>query len=421
MALAYIRLATAGHRRPAQHAGVSATHTHLHLLLLHSMSDLPEPYTSAENDFRSDTFTTPTAEMMQAACSASIGDAVYNEDLDTLALERQVAQLAGKPAGLFCVSGTLSNQIALRAHLYQPPYSVLCDYRAHVYTHEAAGLAILSQAMVTPVVPSNGNYLTLEDIRRAYIADDGDIHGAPTRVVSLENTLHGIVHPVDELVRIKAWCVENQIRLHCDGARLWNAVIESGVPMKQFGEIFDSISICLSKSLGAPMGSVLVGDAKFIKKCNHFRKQQGGGVRQSGMMCRMASVAVQGDWRAHLARSHRMAHELAAFCATHGIPLESPADTNFVFIDLRRARMDPDVLVKKGLKYHVKLMGGRVSFHYQISDASLERVKIALLEAFQHAQEHPFDTDGPTKIYRSESTEVDIEGNAIGELQTYKY
>lgn len=383
--------------------------------------ELPPAYVSASNDFRSDTFTTPTAEMIQAALTATIGDAVYNEDIDTIALEQLVAHLSGKEAGLFCVSGTLSNQIALRTHLYQPPYSILCDYRAHVYTHEAAGLAILSQAMVSPVIPSNGNYMTLDDIKKHYIPDDGDIHGAPTRVLSLENTLHGIVYPLEELIRIKGWCMENNIKLHCDGARIWNASAESGVPLKQYGEIFDSISICLSKSMGAPMGSILVGDFKFIKKCNHFRKQQGGGVRQSGMMCRMALCSVQGEWKSHLKRSHEMAHDLARFCLQNGIPLESPADTNFVFLDLQKAKMNPDVLVKKGLKYGVKLMGGRVSFHYQISQDSLEKVKLAILEAFQHAQEHPYDTNGPTKIYRSESTEVDIEGNTIGEIKTYKY
>lgn len=208
-------------------------------------------YTSAHNDLRSDTFTTPTKEMLDSVFAASIGDAVYNEDVDTIELESTVAHLTGKEAGLFCVSGTLSNQIGLRTHLLQPPYSILCDYRAHVYTHEAAGLAILSQAMVTPVIPSNGNYMTLEDIKAHYIPDDGDIHGAPTRVLSLENTLHGIVYPLEELIRIKGWCLDNDIKLHCDGARIWNAVVETGVSLKQYGEIFDSISICLSKSMGA--------------------------------------------------------------------------------------------------------------------------------------------------------------------------
>ena len=383
--------------------------------------ELPEEYRTAANDLRSDTFTTPTEAMIKAALNASVGDAVYGEDVDTARLEQTVAKLAGKEAGLFCVSGTMSNQIALRTHLYQPPYSILCDYRAHVYTHEAAGLAILSQAMVVPVIPSNGNYMTLDDIKSHYVPDDGDIHGAPTKVISLENTLHGIVYPLEELVRIKAWCMENGMKLHCDGARIWNAVAESNVPLKQFGELFDSISICLSKSMGAPIGSILVGNTKFIKKANHLRKQQGGGIRQSGMIARMALCNVDDDWKSKLLYSHSLAHKLADFCKEHGIPLESPADTNFVFIDLRAAKMNPDVLVKKGLKYNVRLMGGRVSFHYQVTEDTLERVKKALLESFEYAKEHPFDQNGPTQIYRSESTEVDIEGNAIHDIKGYKY
>lgn len=383
--------------------------------------ELPPVYISAANDLRSDTFTTPTPQMVEAALSASVGDAVYGEDVDTAKLEQYVAKLAGKEAGLFCVSGTLSNQIALRTHLYQPPYSILCDYRAHVYTHEAAGLAILSQAMVVPVIPSNGDYLTLEDIKARYIPDDGDIHGAPTKVISLENTLHGIVYPLEELIRIKAWCMENGLKLHCDGARIWNASVQAGVPMKQYGEIFDSISICLSKSIGAPMGSVLVGSLKFIKKANHFRKQQGGGVRQSGMMARMALVAIEDNWKDRLLRSHSLAHNLAKYCNEIGVPLESPADTNFVFIDLRKAKIDPDVLVKKGLKYNVKLMGGRISFHYQVSDDTFEKVKQAIFEANEYAKLHPCDQNGPTQVYRSASTEIDVHGNVIQEVKKYKY
>lgn len=385
-------------------------------------SQLPLAYASASNDLRSDTFTTPTPEMIEAALTASIGDAVYQEDMDTCFLENLVANLAGKEQGLFCVSGTLSNQIALRTHLLQPPYSVLCDYRAHVYTHEAAGLAILSQAMVVPVRPANGNYLTLDDITAHYVPDDGDVHGAPTKVISLENTLHGMITPIDELVRIRAWCSQNNIKLHCDGARIWNAAIASGVPLKQFGELFDSISICLSKSMGAPIGSILVGDAKFIKKANHFRKQQGGGIRQSGMMAKMATVAINGDWKAKMSYSHRLASDLALFCKENDIPLESPTDTNFVFLDLSKAHMNPDVLVKKGLKYGIKLMGGRIAFHYQVTQETLEKAKCAILESFEHAKEHPFNQQGQTKIYRSESTDkIDIDGNSIHGIKTYKY
>ncbi|CCH60881.1 hypothetical protein TBLA_0D03820 [Henningerozyma blattae CBS 6284] len=384
--------------------------------------NLPPIYKSASNDLRSDTFTTPTPEMLEAVLTATMGDSVYAEDTDTVRLEQEIAQLAGMESGLFCVSGTLSNQIAIRTHLMQPPYSILCDYRAHVYTHESAGLAILSQAMVSPVYPANGNYVTVEDLKKNFIPDDGDVHGAPTRLVSLENTLHGIITPLEELVRIKVWCMENNLKLHCDGARILNATAATGIPLKQYGEIFDSISICLSKSLGAPMGSILVGDSKFIKKCTHFRKQQGGGVRQCGIMSKMALVALHSNWKSKMIYSHSLAQEMSEFCKKHEIPLESPADTNFVFIDLSAANMDPDVLVKKGLKYGVRLMGGRISFHYQVSKETLLNAQKAVLEAFEYAKQHPYKSDAPTAVYRSASVEgLDIHGNQIKEIKTFKY
>lgn len=385
-------------------------------------SNLPPDYVSAVNDLRSDTFTTPTREMLDAVYSASIGDSVYGEDVDTARLENEIAKMAGTEAGLFCMSGTLSNQIALRTHLFQPPYSIICDYRAHVYTHEAAGLAILSQSMVFPVIPKNGNYITLDDIKKAYIPDDGDVHQAPTRVISLENTLHGIITPYEEIVRIKEWCVKHDLKLHCDGARILNAVAETNVPLAKYGELFDSISICLSKSLGAPIGSVLVGDAKFIKKATHFRKQQGGGIRQSGIFTKMALVALHSDWKSKMIYADSLAKSLGQFCKEKNIPLESPADTNFVFIDLASAKIDPDVLVKKGLKYGVRLMGGRISFHYQISQETLENVKRAVFEAYEYAKVHPFESDAPTAVYRSASVEgLDVNGKQISEVKKFKY
>lgn len=358
------------------------------------------PYKSAANDFRSDTFTTPTESMVKAALTATVGDSVYNEDVDTLLLEQKVAKLAGKPAGLFCVSGTLSNQIAIRTHLFQPPYSILCDYRAHVYTHEAAGLAMLSNAMVVPVRPSNGDYLTLEDIKKNIVPEDGDIHGAPTKLISLENTLHGIIYPYEELLRIKQFCVENGFKLHCDGARIWNASVATNTPLSKYGEIFDSISICLSKSIGAPMGSVLVGEIPFIKKANHFKKQCGGGIRQSGMMAKMAVVAIDENWPL-LKSSHEKARSLGDFCIEHGIVLESPVDTNFVFIDLEANFIKDDYMIKFGKKYDVNLMGGRIAFHYQVSEEALENVKKAVLEAYEFAQKSPYVHNGPYKMYRS--------------------
>lgn len=367
--------------------------------------DLPAEYITASNDLRSDTFTTPTAEMVQAAMKSSIGDSVYKEDVDTVRLEQTVSQLAGKEAGLFCVSGTLSNQVALRTHLMQPPYSILCDYRAHVYTCESAGLAILSQAMVIPVMPCNGSYLTVEDIASRFIPDDGDIHCAPTRVVSLEQTLNGIVTPYDELVRISSWCRENGLLLHCDGARIWNACVATGLALDRYCELFDSMSICLSKSIGAPMGSILVGSKDFIKKANHFKKQQGGGIRQAGMMSRMALVALNGDWKSRIQYSHDIASDFAQFCIDNGVPLQSSPDSSFIFLDLQKAKMDPKILVENGIKYGVKLMGARIAFHYQISQETLRSVKLAVIDTFNYAKDHPYIATFSNKIYNDTSAE----------------
>ena len=231
---------------------------------------------STFNEFRSDTFTVPTRAMIEDGfLNATYGDSVYLEDEATLKLESKMCELTGKPAALFCVSGTMSNQIGVRTNLVQPPYSVLCDYRSHIYLHEAAGLATLSQAMVHPVKPANGDYLTLEDILDNITYDDGDIHAAPTKLISLENTLHGIIMPIEEIERISKFCREHEIRLHLDGARLINASVETGISLKEYCQYFDSVSICLSKSLAAPIGSILVGDQKFITKATHFKKQQG--------------------------------------------------------------------------------------------------------------------------------------------------
>ncbi|CCH42632.1 Low specificity L-threonine aldolase [Wickerhamomyces ciferrii] len=358
-------------------------------------------YQTARNDFRSDTLTTPTKSMIEAVATASIGDAVYNEDDDTIDLEEKVANIAGKEAGLFCVSGTLSNQIALRTHLYQPPYSIICDYRAHIYCSEAAGIAMLSNAMVSPVIPSNGDYLTLEDIKKRFIPDDGSVLGAPTKLISLENTLHGVVYPLEELKRISKFCKEVNIPLHCDGARLWNASISTGVSIKEYGELFDTISLCLSKSLGAPIGSVLVGPKEFIRKANHFRKQNGGGIRQSGMLSRMAIVAIDENW-SKVKEAHGYAKEFGDFVSSHGIVLESPVDTNFVFVDVEKSEIDEQVLLETSLKYNLTIRpSGRIAFHYQNDRESVDALKKVFVEALEISKARPESSQGDEYKYRS--------------------
>ncbi|KAI5963588.1 uncharacterized protein KGF55_002468 [Candida pseudojiufengensis] len=359
------------------------------------MTQDEEEFPQTYNEFRSDTFTTPTYGMIEHGfTNATYGDSVYGEDESTLKLEKLMCDITGKESALFCSSGTMSNQIGIRANLFQPPYSVLCDYRSHIFLHEANGLASLSQAMVHPVIPSNGNYLTFEDIVENVTLDDGDIHAAPTKVISLENTLHGIIMPIQEIAKISEFCKMNDIRLHCDGARLWNASIATGITIKEYCSFFDSVSLCLSKSLGAPMGSILVGDSKFIKKANHFKKQNGGGIRQSGIMTSMAIYAIENNLQ-KLIKSHNYAKQIGEFCNQHGIILESPVDTNFVFIDLKRNKMDDKLLIKLGhQKYNIKLMGGRIACHFQLNQQSVDNVKKCILETYLYNQKHPYKSDG---------------------------
>lgn len=355
------------------------------------------------NEFRSDTFTVPTKSMLENSINATFGDSVYKEDETTLQLEKFMSKLTGKEASLFCVSGTLSNQIGLRANLYQPPYSILCDYRSHVFLHEAGGLATLSQAMVHPVVPTNKDYLTLEDIITNYTPDFGDIHAAPTKVISLENTLHGVIMPIEEIRRISAFARDNNIRIHLDGARIWNALVETGVSIEEYCSYFDSVSLCLSKSLGAPMGSILVGSQTLIDKANHFKKQNGGGIRQAGLMTNMALTAIEENF-SKLKLSHIYAKDVGDFCKQHGIKLESPVDTNFVFIDMAANKMSDNLFIEIGAKYNLKLMGKRIAFTFQNDWESVNKLKLAILETYEESLKNPYEAVANNKkLYNYDS------------------
>lgn len=346
----------------------------------------------AHNEFRSDTFTTPTPSMVQSLANTTLGDAVYNEDSTTIQLESKVAAIAGKPAGLYCVSGTLSNQIAVRSNLFQPPYGLICDHRSHIVVHEAGGLPTLSQVLPQTIIPKNGDYLTLEnDILPNFVPDDGEIHSAPTKLICLENTLHGIIMPIEEIAKISEFCRKNDVRFHLDGARLWNASAETGISMKDYCKYFDSVSLCLSKTLGAPIGSVLVGDEKFIAKANHFKKQNGGGIRQSGLLASMAITAIDENFP-KLKKTHEMAKELAQLCRDNGISLAHPVDTNFVFIDMAKSKMSLEYLVEALKKAGININSSRISFHYQISQESFELVKKVVLETLEYSKKNPVET-----------------------------
>jgi threonine aldolase len=198
-----------------------------------------------------DTITTPTASMLLAIQNTTLFDDGYGEDITISPLEVPLATLFNHEAGVFVLSQTMGNQLAIRSHLTKPPYSVLCDRRAHILYLEAGGMAMLSGAIITGVVPANGGYLTLEDIEtRAVISDN--CHSCPTKVISLESTLRGIITPLSEVRRISQFARRHGIKMHLDGARLWEAFVAGAGSMSEYGSCFDSLTMCFSKGLGAP-------------------------------------------------------------------------------------------------------------------------------------------------------------------------
>ena len=326
-------------------------------------------------DFRSDVHTTPTAAMLRAIQESSLLDDVCMEDPTTLSLERFVAKLAGKEDALLVLSGTMGNQVALRAHLTMPPHAVLCDRRSHIINYEAGGLATLSQAMVQPVDAKNATFLTLEEVQNHAVLSD-DIHSCPTRIVSLENTLNGAIMPLSEVKRISAWARQNNIVMHLDGARLWEAVAAGAGSLKEFCAEFDSISLCFSKGLGAPIGSILVGPKTFIARSRWVRKSIGGGLRQAGVVAAPARVAVEETFLGgKLEQSHKNAKRIQQLWADLGGKLQYPVDTNMVWLDLQAHGINEEDFIELADKYGLRVRGGRFVVHYQISEDAIERSK----------------------------------------------
>ncbi|KAI6365957.1 hypothetical protein MCOR25_005193 [Pyricularia grisea] len=324
-------------------------------------------------DLRSDTMTTPTPSMLAAVQSTTLLDDVFKEDPTTNELEDFCAKLTGKEAGLFVLSGTMGNVLGLRALLTQPPYSILCDHRSHIYKYEAGGVTNLTGATLKVVAPKNGLYMTLEDIK-ANADLDSDVHTCPTRVISLENTLGGVVVPLEEARRIADFARQaGNLRVHCDGARLWEAVASGAGSLKEYGACFDTINLCFSKGLGAPCGSILVGPKDVIDNARWVRKSIGGGLRQSGVLTAAARVAVEetfgkGDSGEGglLKHTHALAKEVEAMWVALGGKLTYPVHTNMCWLDLDAAGISGPRFVEIGKEEGLKLGQGRIITHYQI-------------------------------------------------------
>lgn len=304
-------------------------------------------------DLRSDTVTLPSPAMRQAMAQAEVGDDVYGEDPTVNALQQRLASDLGFEAGLFVPSGTQSNLLALMSHCQRgDEYIVGMD--AHTYKYEGGGAAVLGSIQPQPLPQAADGTLPLDAIERAIKPDDA--HYARTRLLCLENTWHGRALPQDYLAAARALCDRRGLALHLDGARLYNAAVSQGVPAQAIAQHFDSVSVCLSKGLGAPVGSVLLGTQALIDKARRLRKMAGGGMRQAGILAAAGLYALDHNV-ARLADDHARAARLAE--VLRGIPgIDVTAQhTNMVFIDVPSARL-------QALKAHMDAARVRLSIGY---------------------------------------------------------
>ncbi|MEZ0610506.1 low specificity L-threonine aldolase [Fibrella sp. WM1] len=285
-------------------------------------------------DFRSDTVTRPTPAMLAAMMAAPVGDDVFGEDPTVNALEQKAANLFGMEAALFCASGTMTNQLAIRTHV-RPGDEVICDQLSHVYLYEGGGIAVNALASVALLAGERGK-LTPDLIAPA-INNPADVHRPISRLVCLENTVNkggGAYYTVPEIAAIRQLCDERGLTLHLDGARLFNALVETGDAPEAYGRLFHSISICLSKGLGCPVGSLLLGSGTFIAQARRFRKLMGGGWRQAGFLAAAGIYALDHHVE-RLKVDHSRARQVGQIMAQQPEVVEVlPVDTNIVIVRL---------------------------------------------------------------------------------------
>ncbi len=303
-------------------------------------------------ELRSDTFTKPSQAMLEAMFSAEVGDDVFEEDYTVKSLEEKTARMFGYEAGLFCTSGTMTNQIAINVHVNQGD-EVICDALSHVYLYEGGGIAANSSASVN-LLHGNRGRITAEQISETIHEDN--VHYPISRLVSLENTVNkggGCYYQLSEIQKIKALCQSKNMALHLDGARIFNALVETQGSPLEYGKVFDSISICLSKGLGIPVGSVLLGTSEFIKKARKVRKRWGGGWRQAGYLAAAGIYALDNNIE-RLKEDHSRAREIGKIMEDIlGVEEVYPVDTNIVILRLNRTILASDYvqrLNKKGIK-----------------------------------------------------------------------
>jgi threonine aldolase len=337
-------------------------------------------------DLRSDTVTRPSGPMRSAMAEADVGDDVYGEDPATNALEARVARLLGHQAGLFTPTGSMANQLGIRL-LVPPGTELLCDIDAHVVRNELGAAAVLS-GITTRTWTSRRGRLDADTVAAIMVADAGR-YGVSTAAVAVENTHNaagGTVQPLAELERLRSLTESVGVAMHLDGARLWNAHVASGVPLDSYGRLFDTVSVCLSKGLGAPVGSVLVSAAERIEAARIWRKRYGGGMRQVGVLAAAGTYALDHNLE-RLVDDHARARRLAELVSAANPAVVDPADveTNIVVLDLRKTGLSSADLVSRAGLQGVRLgalspTAVRIVTHLDIDDDAVDRAGSVLVK-----------------------------------------
>lgn len=329
-------------------------------------------------DLRSDTVTHPTERMRELMSQASVGDDVYQEDPTVNQLESEAAALLGKEAALFISSGTMGNLLALMSHT-QPGDEVVLEAESHIYHYEVGGISRIA-GLIPRVIPGKRGMFTAEELRQTL--RPADIHYPQTSLVCLENTHNrsgGQVLPQKEVIRVADTAREAGLKLHLDGARIFNAAAASGVPVQNLAEPFDSVMFCLSKGLAAPVGSVLVGSEEFIARARKFRKMLGGGMRQAGILAAAGLESIHVMTK-RLADDHRRAQRLAdGLSALPGFRTAAEVQTNIVMLDITNPDLTAQQLVKFWAEADIVAVprseyGVRLVTHYQITDNDIDYV-----------------------------------------------
>ncbi len=305
----------------------------------------------------SDTVTKPTPGMLEAMMTAEVGDDVFKNDPSINALEQKVAELFGMEAALFFPSGSMTNQTAIKLHT-NPGEQLICDKYAHVYNYEGGG-ASFNSGVSCKLVDGHRGMMTADQVTAAINPPDF-YHSPLTSLVCIENTTNkggGACWDFEELKKIKAVCEEHNLAYHLDGARLWNALVAKNESPKQYGALFDSISVCLSKGLGCPVGSVLVGSAQLIHDAIRIRKILGGGMRQAGFLAACGSYALDNHIQ-RLADDHKRAAAIgSALSKLEFIKKVEPIETNIIIFELNQAKISEGAFMKKLADNHISIIG----------------------------------------------------------------